>query len=99
MSRNIFKLGARAKDVVTGFEGIITSYTEYLTGCDHVGLRPSSLDKDGKPQGLQWFDITTLKVIKEPTEEMQRIAAGRLQDSDEQQKPGGPQDAPQVRRG
>lgn len=49
-------LGDRAKDVITGFEGIVTGRCEYLTGCEQVLLIPP-VDKDGKRVDGEWFDI------------------------------------------
>ena len=50
------KLGKKAKDKVTGFEGIITSKHIYLTGCSQYGLQPS-VDKDGKVPDMKYFEI------------------------------------------
>ena len=40
-----FSLGERARDKVTGFEGVATCYMYHLTGCDTYVLCP--LAKDG----------------------------------------------------
>lgn len=39
------ELGKKYKDIVLGIEGICTSYTKFLTGCDRVNLQRK--DKDG----------------------------------------------------
>jgi hypothetical protein len=44
-------LGKKAKDKITGFEGVVMARTEYLTGCARVSLQSEEL-KDGKP--LEW---------------------------------------------
>ena len=49
------KLGVKAKDKISGFEGIVIGKAQYLTGCDQVCLKPS-VDKDGKMQDAHWFD-------------------------------------------
>lgn len=41
------RLGDRAKDPVTGFEGIVTCHIRYLQGCDCVWLTAQHGD-DGK---------------------------------------------------
>ena len=41
------RLGDRAKDLVTGFEGIVTSHSRHLTGCDSVWLT-APMGDDGK---------------------------------------------------
>lgn len=42
--KDIFKhkLGLKAKDKITGFEGIITARCEYLTGCNQYCLTPQA---------------------------------------------------------
>ena len=35
-----FKLGIKAKDSITGFQGVITGKVSYLTGCDQYLLAP-----------------------------------------------------------
>ncbi|MBC8053766.1 MAG: hypothetical protein H7Y13_11945 [Sphingobacteriaceae bacterium] len=58
-----FKLGEKAKDKVTGFEGIIIGRAEYLTGCDQYGLTPPA--KDGKVEKNEWFDEGRIEIIGE----------------------------------
>ena len=55
MSEFIFELGVKAKDKLTGFEGIIIGRADHITGCNTYGLK-GKLDKDGKPQEAEWFD-------------------------------------------
>ena len=62
MSKFIFKLGVKAKDIITGFEGIITGRADHITGCNTYGLKPR-IDKDGKVQESEWFDEGTIEVI------------------------------------
>lgn len=50
-----FQLGDRARDLVTGFSGVIISRTEYLNGCIRYGIQPP-LDKDGKMPDAVWID-------------------------------------------
>ena len=56
------KLGKKAKDKITGFEGIATSKHIYLTGCTQYGLQPQ-IDKDGKIPEKEYFDEGRLIVI------------------------------------
>ena len=55
MSEFIFELGVKAKDKITGFEGIITGRADHITGCNTYGLK-GKLDKDGQPREVEWFD-------------------------------------------
>jgi hypothetical protein len=56
------KLGKKAKDIITGFEGIITSKHIYLTGCTQYGLQPK-IDKDGKVSDINYFDEGRIEII------------------------------------
>ena len=50
----MFKLGAKYKDKITGFEGIATGMVRYITGCDQVLLSPPA--KSGTKPDAEWFD-------------------------------------------
>jgi len=56
----MIKLGQKAKDKVTGFEGIIIARIEYLFGCNQYGLAPEA--KDGKTETC-WFDEGRITVL------------------------------------
>lgn len=51
----------RVKDVITGFEGIITGHADYITGCDQFLVQPSA--KDGEWKEARWFDEKRLEVV------------------------------------
>jgi len=57
------KLGVTAKDKVTGFEGIVTSKVEYLTGCAQHGITPKAVD--GKTLPTEYFDVKRLEFVDE----------------------------------
>lgn len=59
----MIELGLKAKDKITGFEGVITGRAQYLTGCDQYVLVPGI--KDGQLQKSEWFDEGRLEVIGE----------------------------------
>ena len=54
-------LGKKAKDKITGFEGIVTSKHIYLTGCNQYGIQPA-IDKDGKVPQKEFFDEGRLEI-------------------------------------
>lgn len=63
MARFKFRLGAKARDTVTGFEGIITARNEWLNGCIQYCLKPK-VDKDGKiPEG-EWIDEQQVELVR-----------------------------------
>ena len=55
-------LGKKAKDKVTGIEGVIISKITYLTGCDQYGITP--LAKEGKILDTHYFDVKRVAIIK-----------------------------------
>jgi hypothetical protein len=57
------KLGDKVKDSITGFTGIVTARTEWLNGCDRLGVQSQELH-DGKPTDAQWFDVMQLELIE-----------------------------------
>ncbi len=61
-----FKLGAKARDTVTGFEGIITGRNEWLNGCRQYCIKPP-VDKDGKILDGEWIDEQQLEVVRKST--------------------------------
>lgn len=57
-------LGLEARDLVTGFTGIVTAYCQYLTGCTQVAITPK-MGADGKLPDTLWFDIQRVETTGE----------------------------------
>jgi hypothetical protein len=55
------QLGDTIRETILGYEGVVTSITEYLYGCRRCQIEFKS--KDGKIQELT-FDEPRLKVVK-----------------------------------
>lgn len=55
------ELGDRAKDMVSGWTGIVTARHEYLNGCVRYTIESS--DKDGKPEAFA-FDEQQIQVTE-----------------------------------
>jgi hypothetical protein len=49
------ELGKEARDVITGFTGIVTGKVRYISGCNQTLLTPS-VGADGTPKDPGWFD-------------------------------------------
>lgn len=78
-SMNKIGLGDKVRDSITGFEGTVTSITEWINGCRRVGVQSAELH-EGKPIDPQWFD-----------EQQVRLVESRYPLSDkEENKKGGP---------
>ena len=62
--KHIELLGLKAKDIVTGFCGVITNVGFDLFGCVQVILTPP-IKEDGGKNDSRWLDITRLEVSKD----------------------------------
>ncbi len=58
------KLGDNVRDVIAGFEGVVTGRAEYLYGCVQVFVSPRKLDKEGKLLDGVWFDEGRVEVVE-----------------------------------
>lgn len=54
--------GVTAKDVITGFTGVVTGRTTYISGCTQVLLQPA-VGADGKRPDGEWFDEQRLSPV------------------------------------
>jgi hypothetical protein len=57
-------IGDKAKDIVTGFQGIVVGKTSWLHGCDRLTLEPDKLDDEGQPQRVQTFDDHRIEIVQ-----------------------------------
>ena len=60
----MIELGKKARDTISGFEGIVTARHEYLYGCKRVSVTPQKL-QEGKPIACEWFDEGQLEIVEE----------------------------------
>jgi hypothetical protein len=56
------KLGDIAKDTITGFQGVVTARTKWLSNVDRLTVNPQEV-KDGKPISGRSFDETQLEYV------------------------------------
>lgn len=77
----MIELGKRARDKVTGFKGVITGRSQFITGCDQYVLIPKMKKGDTELAKGQWFDEGRLEVIGDGIAVEDVMA----------EKPGGPQ--------
>ena len=61
MSKFKFNNGQEAKDIVSGFTGIITSRCDYLTGCNQYCLLAPS--KDNAEPVSRWVDENRVEIL------------------------------------
>ena len=70
-----FNLGDRARDKITGFEGIVVSRTQWITNCNTYGLQPEKM-KDGIPQDRQHFDEPQIELVNDKVHKESRKTGG-----------------------
>ena len=59
-------LGCKAKDVVTGASGVVTSVSFDLYGCIMVWLTPSEQAKQKEKAEGSWYDFKRIEVSGKP---------------------------------
>jgi len=59
------KLGDLARDMITGFKGVVIARTEWLNGCARLSLQPRELDKEKRVIMSETFDETQLELVEE----------------------------------
>lgn len=78
------QLGDLAQDVITGFRGIVTGHSDYLTGCDQFLLQPQiphDSDTTKFPDG-RWFDENRLRVLEKHSVSEWRTDGARAAEAD-----------------
>jgi len=55
-------LGVTARDVVSGYQGIVVSRAEWLTGQPRLGIQATP-DTQGKAVPIEWFDEASCIVV------------------------------------
>jgi hypothetical protein len=63
-----YPIGAEVRNKITGFEGIITSRVQYITGCDQYGLQPRVDEKGNHREGI-YADEGQLEPVNEGIKE------------------------------
>lgn len=84
-SKKPIKLGDKARDNITGFEGVVIARTQWLHGCDRLTIQPDRLDKDGKTIDACSFDEQQVELIEDRPVKVSAQASAR---------PGGPRRDP-----
>lgn len=64
IKKHLGLLGHRVRDRVTGYTGVVASICFDLYGCVQAVVNPG-IDKDGKLQDSNWFDVNRLVVETE----------------------------------
>lgn len=71
-------LGDKVKDTITGFKGVAVCRTQWLNGCVRIGIQPQELDKDGKPQEAQYFDVEQVELLEASVKPPHEPAGGPM---------------------
>ncbi len=57
------EIGDRAKDKITGYQGIVIGINDHAFGCKHIYLKKEGLNKEKKPDECESFDIQRIDVL------------------------------------
>lgn len=63
-----FNLGAKVRDRITGYTGIVTGRHEWIHMCHRYSVQSQEL-KDGKPIDACSFDVDALDLVQEAPEQ------------------------------
>ncbi len=58
------KIGDRVRDAISKFEGIVTTHSRHLTGCDTLWLTSETETHEGKSV-QRCFDVMQLELVEE----------------------------------
>lgn len=88
-------IGDKARDSISGFEGIAMARTQWLHGCARITLQPTALH-EGKPVEMQTFDEGQLELVEAGWWMRMRMKPEPASASAEQPapEPGGPRPEP-----
>ena len=78
----MIEIGMTVRDKVTGYQGLVTAITTYITGCDRALVTPRVLP-DGKIES-EWIDVPCLE----------RVGKDRLLIDSDRYAGGGPNPPP-----
>lgn len=65
----MIQIGAKYKDVLTGFEGVAIGYAYYITGCATALIQGNCYETNKKPEA-EWIDETRLVQVGEEIVEL-----------------------------
>lgn len=82
----VLKLGNKARDTITGIEGIVVMRAEYLYGCVRVALQPTGTTNDGKPHDELFVDEQRAVLVADTAPQVSPDSTPGI--------PGGPQTYP-----
>jgi hypothetical protein len=69
-------LGDKAKDMISGYTGIVVAVTQWLHGCRRLTLQTQGLDKDGKPIECQSFDWSQVELVESTPQPVPVVETG-----------------------
>ncbi len=69
-------MGAKVKDKITGFTGIVIARTEWQSGCIRYTVQPQALNKDGTVKETVTFDEEQLATVSGGVKLAARPAGG-----------------------
>jgi len=68
-------MGAKVKDTLSGFTGVVIARSEHMTGCNQVFVLPES-DKANEMKDGNWIDIERIELIEDRAVELSARRTG-----------------------
>ena len=59
----MIELGQKARDRISGYEGIVISRLEFISGCIQYCIKPDKLDEKGKPFDGEYIDEGQIEIF------------------------------------
>ncbi|RLI38821.1 hypothetical protein DRO66_00600 [Candidatus Bathyarchaeota archaeon] len=89
MSAFTIEKGATVRDDTDGFQGMVTSRSDHLNGCNRYWVQPP-VDENGKTRDGQWIDEPSLIMVKKPTTAFMNRRKKYLKNKAEMKEQDGP---------
>ncbi len=92
-----YRLGAKVRSLVSGFEGIVTGRCQYISGCVQYLVKPH-VKENGEMADGHWLDENALEYVDGGL--IKHFADAAIEVAKGSSPPGGPQsEAPSTSRG
>lgn len=62
--KGVIEMGDRVRCKISGFEGVVTGWSKYISGCDRAHVAPQDVDKEGGPGKAWMIDVPMLELLE-----------------------------------
>ncbi len=72
------KLGDKARDTVTGYQGTVIAKTEWMNGCHRVTIQAEGLKDDGGAKESHHCDVQQVELVEENKTPARKLSGGPM---------------------